>query len=62
MSVCLAQGDDDRRVAGWTVDKLKNGALSALLPLAAFHFMLFVISLNGRSEPFSTKTILSPIE
>jgi hypothetical protein len=29
----MAQSDDDRRVAGWTVDKFKNGALSALLPL-----------------------------
>jgi hypothetical protein len=29
----LAQSDDDRRVAGWTLDKFKNGALSALLPL-----------------------------
>jgi hypothetical protein len=26
----LAQSDDDRRVAGWTVDKFKYGALSAL--------------------------------
>jgi hypothetical protein len=30
----MAQSDDDRRVAGWTVGKFKNGALSALLPLA----------------------------
>jgi hypothetical protein len=28
----MAQINDDRRVAGWTVDKFKNGALSALLP------------------------------
>jgi hypothetical protein len=47
----LAQSADDRRVAGWTVGKFKNGALSALPTLAAFHFMLFVIWLNGRSEP-----------
>jgi hypothetical protein len=26
-----------------------------LLPLAEFHFMLFVISLNGRSEPILLK-------
>ncbi len=25
-----AQSEDDRRVAGWTVDKFKNGALSAV--------------------------------
>jgi hypothetical protein len=31
----LAQSDDDRCVAGWTVDKFKNGALSALPPFAA---------------------------
>jgi hypothetical protein len=31
----MAQSDDDRRVAGWTVDNFKNGALSALLPFAA---------------------------
>jgi hypothetical protein len=33
MRQLLAQSDDDRRVAGWTVYKFKNGALSALLPL-----------------------------
>jgi hypothetical protein len=40
----MAQSDDDRRVAGCTVDKFKNGGLPALLP--------FVHSAaNGRSEP-----------
>jgi hypothetical protein len=46
----MAQINDNRLVAGWTVEQFKNGALSALLPLAAFHFMLFVISLNGCSD------------
>jgi hypothetical protein len=55
----MAQSEDDGRVAGWTVDKFKNGALSALLPLVASHFMLFVISLNGRLEPKLTDLILS---
>jgi hypothetical protein len=32
-----------------------------LLPLAAFHFMLFVISLNGRSEPIPLKNSGRPI-
>jgi hypothetical protein len=31
----MAQSDEDRRVAGWTVDKFKNGALSALPPFDA---------------------------
>jgi hypothetical protein len=31
----MAQSDDDRRVAGWTVDKFKNGALSAYRPLVS---------------------------
>jgi hypothetical protein len=34
----LAQSDDDRRVAGWTVDKFKNGALSAVLPFGKFEY------------------------
>jgi hypothetical protein len=29
----LAQSDENRRVAGWTMEQFKNGALSALLPL-----------------------------
>jgi hypothetical protein len=34
----LAQSDDDRRVAEWTISKIENGALSALLPLAKDQF------------------------
>jgi hypothetical protein len=29
----MAQINDNRLVAGWTVEQFKNGALSALLPL-----------------------------
>jgi hypothetical protein len=55
----MAQSAVVERVATSITTQIKNGALSAQPTLAASHFMLFVISLNGRFEPTSTKLMMS---
>jgi hypothetical protein len=49
----MAQSDDNRRVAGWTVGKFKNGAFSALLPFAAKQlFAILMSALEVRTAEF----------
>jgi hypothetical protein len=47
------QSDDDRRVAGWTVAKFKNGALSAQLPFGHVRFERGLRSARSPKQPSS---------